>query len=208
MNVVRARARDRPPRVSRRARTPASRLAGVMVASMPPPPPPPPDAAATAAACAWTAGLIDLSQIPRPARKRFPRRNPLVWCNSLGEDRAACRRSYAVMKDGTVRRCVYHDGRCEMSGAATGCRRPVPPPPPPPPPWPPQARSVAVACDASLPASERVVLQLLVPAFHGSTALEGVLMSSIVLRPSARPKPTIAKDLGCWRTGSGRWRPS
>ena len=77
---------------------------------MPPPPPPLPDAAATAAACAWTAGLIDLSQIPtRPfLTKRFPDRYSLTWCDSLGEDRAACRRSYAVMKDGTVRRCVYH----------------------------------------------------------------------------------------------------
>ena len=186
-------------------RTPASRLAGVMVASLPPPPPPLPDAAATAAACAWTAGLIDLSQIPtRPfLTKRFPDRYSLTWCDSLGEDRAACRRSYAVMKDGTARRCVYHDGRCEMSGAATGCRRPVPPPPSPPPPWPPQARSVAAACDASLPTSERVVLQLLVPAFHGSTALEGVLMSSDRVATICSAKTHNCE--GSWLLEDGEW---
>ena len=96
------------------------------------------------------------------------------WCGVHNSDPERCTTTSAIEHANRARHfCVYdyNARRCRMD--AVGWRCPAAPASPP---W--VAQSATPACSASLPKDERTLLFELSPAFHGSTAMQSIMMSS------------------------------
>ena len=107
--------------------------------------------------------LLELENL----RERF------AWCGEYDGDRVSCQSAMVTGDKLKLHFCSYNasTARCRAQREGWSCQPPSIPPPPP-------ARGVAPACSAGQQPHARTVLFELVPAFHGSTAVQTLLMSS------------------------------